>query len=162
MERVDSITVYFEKFKEWLIKDSVFGVLSFVLKMIKENIKDLSEFKLKFNERFPNANSLIVLIAQFLFNFFAKLNKAFGFMRVAQRISGTESGKPQISKSAIKKSIPLSQVNQITIEDVIHSDVQLAISSKPVHVKFYNYNTDPEKFFKYVEADLRTLKDIKR
>lgn len=131
--------------------------------MSRENVTEIPEFESKFNAKFSTANTFTRFIAVMFFKISTKFRKLLRIIKITSKTSINESTKPQPSKTSVKKPMILSQVGQhITIEDVLHSDVQLAISSKPVHVKFYNYQTDPDTFFKYVDADLKTLKELKR
>ena len=164
-ERVDSISVYYEKLKEWLRQISLVSIFRFINEIKKEGYVSMSEFKIRFDAKFPDINPFARFIAIMLFRLTTITAKITKFLRLTNisRFFRSKTTRTDVNPSTPpKKPIALSQVNQkITIADVLHSDIQLAITSKPLHVKYYNYQTDYNSFFRYLEADLKSLKGQK-
>lgn len=154
-----------------MLNDSLIGIIRFIKQLGGDEVLKQAEFETLFNTRFPESAAFTRFMAGLFYKISiaaSRVEKLVRDTRICRYLKlGPAKAEPASGKhghtAAIKKPLILSQVDQqISIEDVLHSDVQLAINSKPIHVKYYTYQMDYDSFFKFLDADLKKLKDLKR
>lgn len=153
------------------MKSNLFAsIVGHVIAASRDGCPSTGEFKSRFDAEFPGVHPMLRYSAAILFRLTRACGRLAELLRLKQLLSygktrpsdeDQEPAKPS-PVNPLKKPLIMSQVDKhISIEDVLHSDIQLAISSKPLHVKYYTYQADYDSFLTYVEADLKALKNQK-